>query len=345
MSSATFTRAAVLLRRRFLAAFAVVMGLSIVAPSACAAAVGAVAPPIRVVASFSILGDMVREVGGDRVMVATLVGRGADPHSFEPSPNDVQALSQAQLLVVNGLGFEGWLPRLVDAAGFSGGQLVVSEGATVRHLGPGEVLEAGEEAHRPAHGEEGHDHEHDHGHDHGEPGSIDPHAWQDLANGMIYARNIATGLSKVQPASASYFSQRADIYIEKMKKLDAEIKQALQAIPENKRTVITSHDAFGYFGRAYGIRFISIAGLSNEAEPSAKAMAAIIDRARQEKASGLFVERGTSRKLVDQIARETGVLVGGTLYSDALGQLDEPSATYLGMFSWNAGRLIYVLTR
>jgi len=339
MSSPPIARVVPLLRRRFVL-LAVTALCTLTAPGFAAAPRSATAV-VNVVASFSILGDMVREIGADRVQVTTLVGRNADPHSYEPTPEDVQALTRAQLLVSNGLGFEAWIPRLVESSGFAGTQMEASRGVQVRHLQQGEVLDAGRKESRPAHGQAGHDHEHDH--DDHSVGSVDPHAWQDLSNGMIYARNIAQALAHVQPADSAYFRQRATNYIEKMKKLDAEVKQALAAVPEEKRTVITSHDAFGYFQQAYGIRFISIAGVSNEAEPSAQELAAIIDQARKQKVAGVFVERSTNPKLAQQIARETGSKVGGTLYSDALGKADEPAGNYLGMFSWNAGRLVYVL--
>jgi zinc/manganese transport system substrate-binding protein len=284
-------------------------------------------PPLKVVASFSVLADMVREVGGEHVSVSAIVGPDADAHTFEPSPRDVQALAAAQVLVLNGLDFEAWLPRLIGSAGFKGYQVLASEGVSVRHLGSGMP----------------HDHGHVHDHDH-DDGDVDPHAWQDLQNGMIYAMNIAEGLGAVDPTRRSYFRNRAKLYVEKMKKLDAEIKLALSEVPENRRKVITSHDAFGYFADAYDVQFLSVTGVSNEAEPSARGIAALIDRVRKENIAGVFIENSANPKIIEQIARETGATVGGRLYSDALAPPDQPAATYLGMFSWNAGQLIYVLT-
>lgn len=277
---------------------------------------------LQVVATFSILGDMVREIGGEHIVLNTIVGAGADAHSFEPTPRDIQALAKAQVLVLNGLDFEGWLPRLVQSSGFKGAQVMASKGVTVRQL-----------AEAPGH-------HHEDGHHHGD---VDPHAWQSLSNGMIYAQNIADGLAQAAPAHSAYFKNRAKLYIEQMKKLDTEIKQAFADIPPEKRRVITSHDAFGYFERAYGIHFISVAGLSNDAEPSAKDVAAIIDRAKNEHVAGVFVEQGLNPRIVEQIARETGAKVGEGLYADTLAKPDQPASTYLGMFSWNAGQLIYVL--
>ena len=311
---------------------------------------------LPVVATFSILGDMVKEVGGDRVSVTTIVGINSDVHRFEPTPRDAKALLAAKVLVLNGLDFEAWLPRLAEASGFKGLQVLATAGVKVRHLGdenhPDEVQEAqGRESETPeAHDYEGAsaeaqdpDHGHDHhGHDHAH-GDVDPHAWQNLANGMNYARNIAAGLGRADPRNAAYYRSRAENYVSRMQALDSEIKAGFAAIPPERRRVITSHDAFGYFGDAYGIEFIPVAGLSNQAEPSAADVARIVRAARDAHVSGIFIENMTSPKLAQQIARESGVPMGGTLYADALGPADEPAATYLGMFSWNAGRLLYVL--
>ena len=287
--------------------------------------------PLPVVATFSILADMVKEVGGDRVAVTTIVGSNADTHSFEPKPQDAKALMEAKVLVLNGLDFEPWLSRLAQAASFSGVRVLASEGVKVRHLG--------RDGAKP---EVAHSHDEHEGHKH-EHGEVDPHAWQDLSNGMLYARNIAAGLSKADPRNANYYESRANSYIARMKALDNEVKTAIAAIPPDHRRVISSHDAFGYFGDAYGVQFIPIAGLSNESEASAHDVARIIQQARESKVSGVFIENMSSSVMAQQIARESGVLMGGTLYADALGPADQPASTYLGMFSWNAGRLVYVL--
>jgi zinc/manganese transport system substrate-binding protein len=324
-------------RRVFLGALACGSLLVGTAPVTAAVSSGKAKQPLKVVTSFSILGNMVHEVGGERIALTTLVGPNADAHSFEPSPKDVKALAEADVLVFNGLGFEGWLPRLEASSGFKGQRIEASKGANLRHLSAEDVLHA-ESGH---HNNDGHDHS---GHDHA-PGSVDPHAWQDLKNGMVYVQNIAEGLAQADPAHRGYYRNRAKTYVETMQKLDAEIRSGLAAVPTDRRTVMTSHDSFGYFARAYGIRFISVTGLSNMAEPSAKEVAAIVDRAKKAKIAGVFVENSTNPKLVRQIAREAGAGVGGTLYSDALAPSDQPASTYLGMFSWNAGRLIYLLKK
>ncbi len=312
-------------RRAFLATLSGAM-FAVAAPSAFAAD----RPPLRVVASFSVLGDMVKEIGGEHVSLTTIVGPNADAHAFEPTPQDAKALAQAQVLVINGLDFEAWLPRLINAAGFEGVQVLASEGIEVRQLDDGDHAHGGAIPHGVGKSHDGHP-------------DVDPHAWQRLDNGMIYARNIAEGLARADPRRRSYYLGRAHAYIGKMKTLDTEIKQAIAAIPAERRKVITSHDAFGYFAQAYGIQFIPVAGLSSQAEPSAKEVAAIIDRAKKEGVAGVFVENTTNSKLVTQIAKESGIKIGSTLYSDALSNVDRPAATYLGMFSWNAGQLIYVL--
>lgn len=302
--------------------------------SSAAAAAGPAKAPLNVVASFSILGDMVAQIGGDHIALTTIVGPNGSVHSFEPRPSDAKALAQAQLLVVNGLNFEGWLPRLQKASGFNGTEVVASRDVAVRqisetelsgipdHKGRGKAAAQGDEAH---------------------PGQIDPHAWQSLNNGMIYARNIASALIKADPANAEGYRARAQLYISEMKKLDGEIRQALATIPAERRRVVTSHDAFGYFARDYDVQFISAMGISSDAEPSAKGLAALVKQVKAAHSPAVFLENVTNPKLIQQIARETDAAVGGNLYSDALDQPDKPAGTYLGMFKWNAGQLIYAL--
>lgn len=281
---------------------------------------------LQVVASFSILGDMVKEIGGRHVNVVTIVGPNADTHSFEPTPQSIQALARAQVLVENGLGFETWLPRLVESSGFKGVRVVASKGIRLRELAVGHDDAA--LAHNDA-----------------QPNvNIDPHAWQNLQSGMIYARNIADGLAHADPDHAADYQRRVKKYVAKMEKLDVEVRAALDAIPAAYRKAITPHDAFGYFGEAYGVEFIPVAGVTADAEPSAQEVAALVDRARQKKRVGIFTEKTSSPKLVEQLAREADIVVGGPLFPDALDFPDEPAGTYLGMFHWNAGQLISTLT-
>ncbi|MNK07269.1 Manganese ABC transporter substrate-binding lipoprotein precursor [compost metagenome] len=332
-------------RRRALLAMA---GLCLSAAMGAAPA----AEPLKVAASFSILGDIVREVGGADVSLATLVGPDGDAHAYEPTPGDAKKLAAARVLFVNGLEFEAWLPRLVKSSGFSGQTVVASQGVAPRkfagHDDEGEGHgDSGDHGH--GHGnEQGHDHDHDHEHGDGHKdghhhGDADPHAWQSLANGVIYARNVAEGLAAADPARAQAYRLRAKAYIERLESLDASVRKTFAAIPAARRKVVTSHDAFGYFGDAYGVTFIPAMGVSTDAEPSAGEVASIIEQVRREQVPAVFVENISSPRLVQQIARETGAKVGGTLYSDALSKPGQPGATYLEMFEWNVRQLAAAL--
>lgn len=323
-----------MLRRAREAILPLMAGMALLVSSAQVSA--HVPPPLQVVASFSVLGDMAKEIGGKHVNVVTIVGPNADAHSFEPTPQSVQALTNAQVLISNGLEFEAWLPRLIKSSGFTGEHIVVSSGATLRTLQRSDTHEGHDHVSDDA-GDSSH-HEHNH-----RPGDVDPHAWQNLANGMVYARNIASALSKADPSRTSDYQRRVKKYVATMEKLDVEVRAALEAIPAEYRKAVTAHDAFGYFGDEYGIEFMPLAGLGNTAEPSAQDIAALIDRLREEERIGIFPEKFSNPKLIEQLARETNVVVGGALYSDALDNADEPAGTYLGMFHWNAGQLISVL--
>ncbi len=305
------------------------------------------ADPLKVVASFSILGDIVREVGGADISLTTLVGPDGDAHGYEPTPGDAKKLADARVLVVNGLDFETWLPKLTKASGFAGQTVTASRGVAPRKFAGHDDGDGHDHDHDHDHKhEDKHDHDHDGDHKHGHHhhhGDADPHAWQSLANGVIYARNVADGLAAADPAHAQAYRQRADTYIAKLQALDASVRKSFDAIGADRRKVVTSHDAFGYFGDAYGVTFIPAMGVSTDAEPSAREVAAIIEQVRRDKVPAVFVENISSPKLVEQIARETGAKVGGTLYSDALSKPGQPGATYLEMFEWNARQLAAAL--
>ncbi|WP_342642846.1 metal ABC transporter substrate-binding protein [Rhodoligotrophos ferricapiens] len=285
--------------------------------------------PLKVVASFSILGDMAKEIGGTHIEVKTLVGPDGDAHVYEPSPADAKALGEAKLLIANGLNFEPWLPRLVKSSGFKGIEVLASEG-----VAPREFSMAADSADHHDHDETSHDHDH---------GSNDPHAWQDLANGVIYVKNIAAALAKADPDHADLYRSNASRYMAELETLNAKLKAQFAAIPEADRKVVTSHDAFGYFGKAYGITFLAPAGMSTEAEASAADIARIIDQIRSDHIKAVFVENITNTRLIDQITRETGARVGGALFSDALSAADGPAPTYVKMFEYNAAELIKAL--
>lgn len=334
-----------------------------------AASAAASAKPLPVVASFSIVGDMVREIGGSHIQLDTLVGRNSDAHGYEPTPQDARKLGAARLLVINGLGFESWLPRLQQASGFKGQVVEASRGVKVRAFEDEDHDHDDEHDHDHDHkAGDGHDHKADHGHDHGttsgkpasasqgteskhahghdhdhDHGPEDPHAWQSLANGAIYARNIASALAKADPANAGDYQKRADAYIARINALDARLRQDFGAIDATRRKLVTSHDAFGYFGDAYGVTFIPVSGMSTSAEPSAGDLARLIKQVNSEQVSAVFLENISSPRLAQQIARETSAKLGGTLYSDALAAEGDPAGTYLGMFEWNARQLLDAL--
>lgn len=281
------------------------------------------AEPLRVVASFSIMGDMVKNVGGEDVVVTTLVGPDGDAHVYEPTPSDAKAVSNAQLLVVNGLHFEGWMDRLVQSAGYRGEIVVVSQGVT-----PRQMKEEHEDA---AHGEQHHDPHHH--------GTIDPHAWQNLANGVIYVDNLIAALVKVDPDHAEAYRRRGAAYRAQLQDTDRWVRAQIATVPAAQRRVITSHDAFGYFSAAYGVEFLAPVGWNTENEPSAKDVARLIRQIKQEKTRALFVENMSDPRLIKRIAREAGGVVGGTLYSDALAPAGQTGDSYIGMFRHNVPAL------
>lgn len=285
--------------------------------AALAAAAPAAAKP-KVVATFSILGDLVQQVAGDHVDLVTLVGPNGDAHVFEPGPKESAALAEADLLVANGLGFEPWLERLSRAAGFKGALVTAADGVT--------PLPAAYD-----------DHEEGEAEDHG---AFDPHAFQDLANGRIYAANIARGLSAIDPAHAAEFQANAQRLSAEMTALDSELKAEFAAIPQQRRRVLTSHDAFRYFARAYGIDFVAIHGVSTESEPTAKDLAGIVTQARDGNVTAIFLENMSDPRLIETVAGETDLTVGGELFADALSAQDGPAPDYLSLFRHNASELL-----
>jgi zinc/manganese transport system substrate-binding protein len=274
------------------------------------AAGAASAAELRAVASFSILGDMVRQVGGERVAVTTIVGPDADTHVYEPRPGDAVAVQGADVFFVSGLGFEGWLDRLVQATGFTGPVVVASDGVASRTMAEdGQTI-------------------------------TDPHAWQSLANGLVYVRNIADGLCAADVAGCPSYRANAAAYSAQIAALDQDVRAAIASVPPEQRKVITTHDAFGYFGAAYGVQFLAPEGVSTESEASARDVARLIDQIRAERVSALFVENMSDPRLIRQIAEATGVRMGGELYSDALSPSDGPAPTYLEMFRHNLSLLV-----
>ncbi|WP_457796079.1 metal ABC transporter substrate-binding protein [Methylocystis sp. S23] len=264
---------------------------------------------LPVVASFSIIGDLVTEVGGDRISVTTLVGADGDAHVYQPTPADGRKIAQAKLIFINGLGFEGWLERLVAAAKSKG---------TVVTLGKGVAARPGEEG-------------------------TDPHAWQDVANAKIYVAEIRDALAAADPQGAEAYQARASAYLDRLEALDAEIVKALDAIPKERRRVVSTHDAFGYFSARYGVEFIAPQGVSTEAEASVRDIARIIDAVKRNKVGAVFLENVSDPRLAKRIAAEAGAKVGGTLYSDALSEPKEGGANYIDMMRHNVRELTKAL--
>jgi len=267
---------------------------------------------LPVVASFSILGDFVREIGGERVAVTTLVGPDGDAHVYSPTPADAKTVAGAKLVVVNGLKFEGWLTRLVKSSGTKATVATATTGITPLKMAD------------------------DHGHGHG---GEDPHAWQSVANARLYVGNVRDALIAADPAGKATYEANAAAYQTKLDALEAEIKAAVARIPADRRKAITSHDAFGYFVKAYGIAFIAPQGVSTEAEASAKDVARIIRQIKAEKVPAVFLENITNPRLAEQIARESGAKIGGRLYSDALSGADGPAGTYIAMMKHNISQI------
>ncbi|MCA1323008.1 metal ABC transporter substrate-binding protein [Herbaspirillum sp. alder98] len=279
---------------------------------------------IPVVASFSILGDIVARVGGDRIAVTALVGPDQDAHVFQPAPADIKAVARARLVVINGLGFEGWTERLTQSAGYRGSIVTASAG-----IKPRARVEEHDE-----HEEAGHDHDHHH------HGSNDPHAWQDPRNVVVYVNNIAAALVALDPSGADAYRRNAQAYIAQIEELDRWAIQQFAQIPQAKRRVITSHDAFEYFGAHYKVRFLAAQGVSTDSEPSAREVAGLIRQIRSEKIRALFFENMSNPRLLEQIAREAGVTPGGKLYADALSGSTGPAPDYLSLMRYNIKQLL-----
>jgi zinc/manganese transport system substrate-binding protein len=265
---------------------------------------------LKVVATFSILADFVKNVGGERVAVSALVGPNGDAHVYQPTPGDAKTLGDAKVVVTNGLGFEGWINRLVKASGTKAPMIVATRGIKPRQA------------------------EDDHGH-----GDADPHAWQSVANAKRYVENIRDALVAPDPAARDVYEANAAAYAAKLDALDAEVKDAIEKIPADRRRIITTHDAFGYFAAAYGVTFIAPQGVSTEAEVSARDVARIITQIRKQKIPAVFLENVTDKRLLERIGAESGARIGGTLYSDALSKPGGEADTYLKMVHHNIAAL------
>jgi zinc/manganese transport system substrate-binding protein len=265
------------------------------------------------VASFSVLADFCRSIAGDRVAVTSLVGPNGDTHVYQPSPADGKTLAAAKLIVVNGLGLEGWIDRLIKASGSKAPVVVATNG-----IKPLQMVEEGRR-------------------------TLDPHAWQSVANAKIYVANVEAGLAAADPNGAAAYAANAKVYQGKLDALDDDVKKAIATIPKERRRIITTHDAFAYFGAAYDFQFIAPQGVSTEAEPSARDVAKIIRQIRAEKIPAVFLENVTDARMMERIAHESGAVVGGTLFSDALSPPNGPAATYIDMVRHNVKQLTAAL--
>lgn len=278
---------------------------------------------LPVVATFSILGDLVHNVGGERIQLSTLVGPNRDAHVYSPTPANVRTLKDATVVFSNGLKFEGWISRLVRSSGTKARAVEAAKGMHTITV----------DENSPAH---------DHG-DHSHAGETDPHAWQSVANAKVYVANIRDALIAADPGGRDAYMANATAYLARLDELEREVKDAVASIPPERRRVIISHDAFGYFGDAYGMAFVAPRGVSTAGEASARDVARIIQQIRREKIGAVFLENVSDARLIKRIADETGAKVGGTLYSDALSDASGPAATYIDMMRHNTRTLATAL--
>ena len=281
---------------------------------------------LSVVASFSILADMTRQIGGDRITLRAIAGPDQDAHVFQPKPSDAAALTNAAVVIRNGLGFEGWLDRMIRSSGFKARMVTTTEGITPRIM----------EAHGHDHGGAGRRHNHSVG-----PRQVpDPHAWQDLGLGQHYIRNITGGLVAADPGGEALYRRNAEAFTARLAALDQWVRAEISKVPAARRKIVTSHDAFGYFGDAYGVRFLAPQGVSTEAEPSAAEVGRLVRQIKAESITALFMENMSNPATLQRIAQETGLRVRGRLFADALSAEAGPAPTYEAMFRHNLSLMV-----
>ena len=273
------------------------------------------AKTLNAIASFTVLGDVVKEVGGDHITVKTLVGPNGDVHEFEPSPDDAKTLQAADIAFVSGEGLESWFDKLAKSAGYKGKPVVASAGIKTRKM---------EEDGKTV---------------------TDPHVWNSAANVVIWVANIEKALVAADPDDAADFKANAARYTKALQDLNAYAHEKIDAAPKDKRKILTSHDAFGYFGREYGLALLSPLGVSTEKEASAADVAKLIDQIKREKVKAYFIENSNDPRLVKQIADATGAEPGGELYVEALSPADGPATTYAKMFRYNVDQIAAAITK
>lgn len=330
------------------------------------------AEPIKVVTSFSVLEDFARHVGGDKIALSNLVAANGDTHMFQPSPMDGKLVAQADVLIVNGQGFEGWMERFVESTEFDGLLVEATRGVDLIDTEHGEHhddedqhddehhdkdehhTDEHDDHHEDAHAKhsdehQGHDEEHhdDHqeegGHHHHHHGRYDPHTWHSVANAKVYVANIRDGLIEADPSNADHYRQNSQAYLAELDALEQQLQQQVATLADDQRRVITSHDAFAYLGQAYRLDFTAPQGLSTESEASAEMVAKIIRQIREQGIQAVFVENVSSPRLIEQVARETGAEVGGKLYSDALSAPAEGAGSYVEMMTHNISTIVQAL--
>lgn len=259
---------------------------------------------VRVVTSFTILADFVQQVGQDKVDVLNLVSADSDPHMYEPTPQDVKNIAKADIIFINGLGFEGWLGRLTKAANTKGDVVVCTE-----HIHPRLVFE--------------------------DTLLKDPHAWHSIPHAKIYVQNIARALKKKDPSNKAFYEKNMRTYLEKLTQLDESMRRRIDHIPPNRRKIITAHDAFGYFGNSYGVQVFAPQGVSTESETKIHSIIDLVKQIKQEKIRIIFIEKISNPKVIQQISDETGAQIGGELYADGLSATDGPANSYINMVRYN----------
>lgn len=268
---------------------------------------------IKVVSSASIFQDMAKNIGGDKIISESIVPIGGDPHTYTPKPSDVELVSSADLILINGLTFEGWITELIDNSGTKAKIILITEGVD------------------PITSQKYHN-------------ASDPHAWMDASNGVKYVYNISAGLASIDPDNALFYADNGAKYNAEIKKADSYIRRQIATIPAKQRILITSHDAFQYYGRAYNITLNAIMGISTESEAQSKDVQRVVNAIKENKVPAVFIESTINPKMLQQIASDTGVKIGGELYADSVGDADSEAPTYIKMLTHNTDVIVNALT-
>ena len=291
----------------------------------------------KIVVSFSILEDLVSVIGGKRVHVTSLVRRNMDSHMFQPTPRQAKIVASADLVIMNGLGFEGWMERLVKASGYKGKTIVATD--NIPKLKFEDDHDDHDDHKKDDHGHKK-DHDDHHGHGHGE---WDPHVWLSVPKMKIYVTNVAEAMSRMDPSSKTYYMKNLKKYISDLNNLDKFIRRSINSIPKKDRVVITSHEAFGHLSNEYGIEFLAPQGLSTETRASASKIASIVRFIKKHSVKAVFPENITDNRLIEQISKQTKIKIGASLYSDALSEKNGPAGTYLNYMRYNVNTIVNAL--